>query len=413
MRIVVAALLLPLTAAATGTAQTTSTPTTTSAQTGLLSEPHVMDSAVAMASRLMGDGASTPKDGLYPDLGNMVTGAGWISAGPGYRRHLFNRHALVDASTAISWRAYKMAQARFELTDLAANRLRVGSQVRWQDLTQVDYFGIGADSLEGARSGYRLKNTDVVGYGVFQANRWLEVNGRFGRLQQPTLSAPTGPFQRSFPDALLTFAHDPGVLQPASFLHGDASVTADTRDFPGHATRGGLYRAAVAAYSDRDFGQFSFRRYQAEGLQFIPMKGDTWIVAVRGWGVFSDTSSGNMVPFYMLPSLGGEDTLRGYNDYRFHDRNLLLASAESRWALFRDVDAAAFFDAGNVAARAGDLNLKKTSWGGGLRVHTRTSTLARLDIGHSQEGWQVFFRLSDPFGLTKLSRRTADVPFVP
>jgi hypothetical protein len=40
----------------------------------------------------------------------MVTGAGWISAGPGYRRHFFDGHAFVDASTAISWRAYKMAQ---------------------------------------------------------------------------------------------------------------------------------------------------------------------------------------------------------------------------------------------------------------------------------------------------------------
>src|SRR5262249_35442121 len=115
----------------------------------------------------------------------------------------------------------------------------------------------------------------------------------------------------------------------------------------------------------------------------------------------------------MLPALGGNDTLRGYYDYRFHDRDFLVASAESRWALFRDVDAAAFFDAGNVAPRPRDLNLKKTSWGGGLRVHTRTATLARLDIGRSSEGWQVFFKLDDPFRLGRLSRRTADVPFVP
>jgi hypothetical protein len=63
MRIVVAALLLPLIAACHRRAQATSTDTTTSAQTGLLSESHVMDTAVAMASRLMGDGASTPRDG--------------------------------------------------------------------------------------------------------------------------------------------------------------------------------------------------------------------------------------------------------------------------------------------------------------------------------------------------------------
>src|SRR5438132_4412715 len=250
MRIVIAVLLLSVAAAINGAAQTPSKDAATSMQSGLLSEPHVMDRTVALADRWMGEGGSAPKDGFYPDLGNMVTGAGWISAGPGYHRHLFDGHIFVDASTAISWRAYKMAQARFELPDLAANRLTLGSMVRWQDLTQIDYFGAGAGSLEAARSEYRLKDTDVIGYGIFQANRWLAVSGRFGWLHQPTLSAPTGPFQGNYPDALVTSSQDPGVGQQPSFLHGDASVTADTRDYPGHATRGGLYRAAVAAYSD-------------------------------------------------------------------------------------------------------------------------------------------------------------------
>src|SRR5207253_126490 len=83
-------------------------------------------------------------------------------------------------------------------------------------------------------------------------------------------------------------------------------------------TGGGLYRAAVAQYSDRDYGQFSFRRYEVEGLRFVALKGDAWIVALHGWGVFSQTTGGNEVPFYMAPSLGGNNTLRGYRDYRFH-----------------------------------------------------------------------------------------------
>ena len=132
-----------------------------------------------------------------------------------------------------------------------------------------------------------------------------------------------------------------------------------------------------------------------------------------GWAFYSGTSARNTVPFYMLPSLGGDDTLRGYYDYRFHDRNLLMASAESRWALMRHLDVAAFFDAGNVAARFGDLDLRKTSWGGGVRVHSGTATFGRLDVGHSVEGWRVFFRLNDPFRLNRVSRRTADTPFVP
>ncbi len=80
---------------------------------------------------------SRPKDGFYPELGHMITGGGWISAGPGFRHHLLNDRALIDMSAAVSWRAYKIAQARFELPYLADERLAIGAQALWQDFTQV------------------------------------------------------------------------------------------------------------------------------------------------------------------------------------------------------------------------------------------------------------------------------------
>jgi hypothetical protein len=380
---------------------------------GLMSEPKVMTKAIGLASRFVGDGRSTPKDGFYPALSGMITGAGWIAVGPGYRKHFFDGHALVDASAAVSWRTYTLAQARFELTDLAHDRVTVGSQVRWQDSTQVNYFGIGADSLESLRSEYRVRDADVLGYGSLKANRWLSVGGRFGWLKKPDLSSSSGSFDRNFADALEVFAFDPGVAGPTSYLHTDVSAVADTRDHPDHPTGGGLYRASAGIFSDRDLGQFSFRRYEAEGMQVVPVVGKTWVVALHGWSVFSDTSAGESVPFYMLPSLGGNNTLRSYHDYRFHDRNMLLAGAESRFALLRHVDAAVFVDAGNVAPRASDLNLKKTSYGAGLRVHSATSTIGRLDVAHGREGWSLFFRMNDPFGLARRSERATVVPFVP
>jgi hypothetical protein len=77
------------------------------------------------------------------------------------------------------------------------------------------------------------------------------------------------------------------------------------------------------------------------------------------------------------------------------------------------VDAVAFVDAGNVAARVGDLNVDKRSYGAGLRFHSRRQTFARFDVARGTDGWRVVFRLHDPLNLSRLSRRTAAVPFVP
>ncbi len=165
--------------------------------------------------------------------------------------------------------------------------------------------------------------------------------------------------------------------------------------------------------SDRDLHAFSFRRFDAEGVQMIPLVGKTWVIALHGWGVFTDTSNDHQVPFYFLPSLGGQNSLRGYHNYRFHDRHLVLASIESRWALFSHVDAVVFADAGNVAPRIADLNFNHRSYGTGIRVHTGRSTLARVDVGHSREGWRFWFSVQDVFRLSRRGVLKALVPFVP
>jgi hypothetical protein len=386
---------------------------------GFFAEPHFIDHTLGLVEQRfrqgIENGGGKSKDGFYPELSNLPTGAGWISAGPGYRHRLFGDNAFVDASAAWSWRAYKMVQARFELPNLASGRLLAGSQVRWQDLTQVTYFGEGPDTSESTRSEYRIKSTNVVGYSAVQATPWLSIGGRAGWLEPSSLLAPAGSFQRGNPDTREVFPDDIVYTIPEQppFVHGELSVTADTRDHRSRPTGGALYRAAWSRYSDRDTGTFSFRRYEAEGAQFVPLAQDRIVLAIHGWIVGSETSAGEVIPFYLMPSLGGSNTLRAYSDYRFHDRNLLLFTAESRFALFTHVDAALFVDAGNVAARVADLNLDKRGYGAGLRVHTGHTTFARFDVAHGDEGWRFLFRLSDPLHLTRLSPRTAAVPFVP
>lgn len=420
----VAALTCAVIAAAPSKASAQSTPTDVPEAApasrveprGYFAEPRRLVKGLEFVDRKLDpEDGDEMKTGFYPELGNMVTGAGWISAGVGYRHLLFDERAVMEVSTGLSWRGYKMAQARFEWTRFAQGRVAVGTEIRWQDLTQVTYFGAGPGSRAVDRSEYRMSSLNHVGYVRVRPMDWLAVDGRLGRLSGPELGPPAGAFLRGNPSTEDIFPHDP-VFQldkQPSYLYSEAAVTADTRDQPGYPTRGGFYRAVWTRYSDRDAGRFSFQRYEGEAAHFLPLAERHLVLALHGWVVGTTAAEGQQVPFYLMPSLGGANTLRGFSNYRFHDRHLAVVNAEARVAISEHFDGVAFVDAGNVASRWSDLNLDRTSYGLGIRVHGQDATYARLDVARSVEGWQVVFRLNDPFGFSRLRKRTAQAPFAP
>ena len=365
---------------------------------GFVPEPAIFTRAALFADRHFGKGEIN--NGLYLDFANMIPGAGWLSAGPGYRHWYKQDRVFVDGSYAVSWNLYQAAQGRIELPRLARSRLAVGTQVHWHDFDDVAWFGEGPESVESARGVYRVRSTQVSAYAAVRPVRWMAIGTEVGWMNP-------------------SIRHDEGLLIPSTpddrtFMPSQLSVTVDTRDFPSHPTRGALLRAAAAHYDDRDGGAFTFNRYDGEAAGFVPLAGGRMVIALRGWLVSTDAADGRSVPFYLQPALGGGNTLRSYADYRFHDRHLLLATTELRVPLMTHVDAAAFVDAGNVAARVKDLDLDKRSYGAGLRLHTRRTTFARMDVAGGDEGWRVILSVSDPLHFWRLTRRhPAMPPFVP
>jgi outer membrane protein assembly factor BamA len=389
-------------------------PATTPQQSaGLMSEPGFLSSAIGFANQFS-DRDDSQKSGFYPELSNMITGSGWVSVGPGYRRY-FGKDDLTmfDASAAMSWHLYKMGQARLERQQLAGGHLTIGSQVMWQDNTQVNYFGIGPDVSDDDRSQYQMQSTDVVGYATVTTKEWLSINGELGWLGRPKLMNPGGTFKPNVPSTLDAFPNDPAanLSEQPKFLHSEASIIADTRDHRGHPTSGSMYRGALTNYWDKSDGVFTFHTWEAEGLKYIPLSDARVVLAFHGWSVYGNPS--NDIPFYLLPTMGGNRTNRAFHNFEFHDNNLLVLQAESRFAVWEHMDAALFVDAGNVAQHYGDLNLDQRSYGAGLRVHTEKTTLARLDVADGHQGWHVVFSTSEPFRLPRVRRIPAIIPFFP
>jgi hypothetical protein len=292
----------------------------------------------------------------------------------------------------------------------------VGAQTIYRDSLQVNYFGLGNDAAEDNRSGYRLREAQMSGYASMPVGKAV-VAGRAGWIPYLKVSQMRGRVP-SYPDTSAIFgeADAPGLADQPSFLFADLTARLDTRNDTGLPTRGGRYQAMWAGYGDRDGGRYSSQRFEVEATHYVPLAGPRWTLALHAWLVGTHTGDESMVPFYLLPSVGGKNTIRGYNDYRFHDRAMELVGLESRWRIFSHVDAALFADAGKVAPRISDLGTGElhASYGLGVRLLSRRSTIARLDVAHGSEGWRLIFKTSESF---KRSTPSADmravVPFVP
>jgi outer membrane protein assembly factor BamA len=188
-------------------------------------------------------------------------------------------------------------------------------------------------------------------------------------------------------------------VQPR-YGHAEVFAAATWLDEPGYPTSGGAYRLGLTTFHDFDQTAQSFRRVDADLTQYVPVFHHNWILAVRGRLALSQTREGDQVPFYLMPSLGGHTSLRGYDDYRFRDRNAALLSAEYRWPVFRMLDASLFVDAGSVSPTVRGLKRARRArdLGVGLTFHTPAKSVAGIEFAKGREGSRVFLSLTKSLG---------------
>ena len=148
-----------------------------------------------------------------------------------------------------------------------------------------------------------------------------------------------------------------------------------------------MYRVQFDDFRERDSDQYSFKSIEAEVVQLVPIMRANWVIALRGLATVTDLEDSGSVPHFLLPSLGGGSTLRGYPDFRFQDRNRLLMNAELRWTPARFLDMAIFYDTGKVASRREDLDFEdlKDSYGIGMRFIGVRGYAFRIEAARSRE----------------------------
>lgn len=323
----------------------------------------------------------TDPNTLYLTFGSVYPSAGF---GPGvaYRRAMGD--ARLNLGGAISLKNYKLAHATLGFPTLLGNRLEVETRARWVDATQVPFYGLGNDTVKDDRVNYGLRSLNLEANVTLKPLSWYRIGGGIGWRhledghgvgRSPSIETEYSPLTA------------PGLASDTRYVHATAFTAVDWRESPGYTRRGGLYSITLNEYRDQN-ERFGFRRVDAEIAQFVPVLKEQWVLGFRAIAQTTVAESGQAVPYYLLPSLGGARTHRGYGDFRFQDKHLIVLNGEYRWLPSRVLDMAIFVDAGKVASTRSALDLDglKTAYGIGARFHGPAVTPLRLDLARGDEG---------------------------
>jgi hypothetical protein len=273
-----------------------------------------------------------------------------------------------------------------------------------------EFWGLGLSSADTDRTVFRLSQTAGVGTVGVRLMPWLRV-GTAAAWLTPSIRSADG----RIPSIQEVFDQStaPGLTEQPTFFRTEVSVDLDYRDsIPPTRTavrldqvplagpsRGGRYQVTLTSYRDRDLARYSFRRTTIDLQEHVPLLHGHRVVSLRALAVLNDAPEGQVVPFYLSPTLGGLNVGRGFQTFRFRDQNLLALQAEYRYQINPLVSGGVFVDAGQVAssARALAWSRFKTTYGTGLRLGARGAAALRLDVAFGGQRPKVILGLGHAF----------------
>lgn len=173
-------------------------------------------------------------------------------------------------------------------------------------------------------------------------------------------------------------------------------VTRDTRAGVFGARAGAYVRIAGGLATGAFGSDFDYRRLNLDARAYRSL-GATQVLAVQA---VSDVVDGT-APFDLLPRLGGEAILRGYEQPRYRDDAMAATQVELRSHVFWRFGLAVFGGVGAVAPAPGDLADAEWRAAGGAGVRfaiSRTEGLnVRFDLAWGKNGSAFYIGAGEAF----------------
>ena len=336
-------------------------------------------------------------------FGGVPTGGGF-SLGPQYtRQDLVADHLTWNTYVVGSTRKWYGGATSFDFHDLLNGHLELSTDGGYQNAASVWYFGEGPDSSKSNKTDFdrEFTTTHFSALGHFFDQK-LTVGYIVGGLLVhvgPGRLSDTPPTEQLF-----TEANTPGLTQQSNFITGTTTVRLDLSK-PGFSNPEGLQlEANDSQFFDRSGNQANFHLLETQATYYLPFTNGLRTLVFRARNETAFPEDNQVVPFYLQPTLGGPDDLRGYDRYRFYANGNSVATAEYRWSISQTLEMAIFGDGGNVYQRPGLIGFRELRGDGGFgfRIKNKQVSVMRFDVGFSPEGVNVWFVFNDIFG--KFSR---------
>ncbi len=321
-----------------------------------------------------------PTRGWFAQIGGAGEGNGF-TVGGGYRHP--TPLGVVSARAVGSIRQSYLASVDVTRTFLPGDAAFVTATVTRRHEAAQRFYGMGPDTAYADKSSFGLSATQADVVAGVRITSWLTGIAGVGVLQPDIARASEA---SRVPPTVDRFTGAPGVDVQPTYTTAQAGVIVDTRD-AGNARHGGLYQVHVRRLADRDQGAYSFSDTRVDLQQFIPFWNRSRVIALRVLAQHTDGIGQAQVPFYLMPSLGGARSLRGYERQRFRDRSALLFSAEYRYEMNPFLMGAIFYDAGQVAPDWSDFRFRqfRDDFGIGLRFGYSNAVALRADVAFGGE----------------------------
>lgn len=306
-----------------------------------------------------------------------------IGGGPKFfQRDLVSPESKLTTSATIGLKKQHQFRVKMWRVNMFNDFLSSDYIIRYRKLTEESYFGMGPDSEK--------ENESKFSHGQTTA----EATFRMRLAGQILLDTVLGFDINNISDS--TIEEDlAGLDEEVKIGRFQVGVRYDFKNTPGDPNN--VSEALLAAGLLQNFGDgdFNFWRVSANMTYCFHLFYGR-VLALRMKAQMTEPFSDQAIPFYYLSEIGRGESIRGFATTRFRDRDVILASLEYRYPIWRRIDTVLFVDVGQVAHDIfSDISQDDLSFGYGVgfRLHNDEELVSSFMIGRSKDGFRFYFGL--------------------